>query len=138
MTERRVLGLDYGERRIGVAVSDPVGITAQPHSVIDRTRVEWKATLQQLCDDLGVELIVVGLPVSLSGSDGPASVAVRAFAEEVTDCTGRAVEFVDERFTTVVAEQTLLEAGVKRRKRRDVRDKVAAVLVLQSYLDRRN
>ena len=133
----KVLGLDYGERRIGVAMSDPLCLTAQPHSVLDRT-ADWAEDLRRICIDAGIVKIVVGLPLSLRGEEGVAAERARDFGRMVADITGLDVEFIDERFTTVQAEQALLDAGLRRRQRRDVRDKVAAAVMLQGYLDRRS
>lgn len=136
MRRGRILGLDPGERRIGVALSDPLGIIAQPHSVIDRNQVEPFATIRNLSVDNDVSLIVVGLPISLSGQEGRAAEAARSFAEKVADAVECKVEMMDERFTTATAEQALREAGLSRADRRSARDKVAAAVMLQSYLDR--
>lgn len=136
MSRGRILGLDPGERRIGVALSDPLGIIAQPHSVIDRNLVEPVTAIRNLSVDNDVSLIVVGLPISLSGQEGRAAEAARAFAGEVADAVDCEVELMDERFTTVTAEQALLDAGLSRADRRAARDKVAAAVMLQSYLDR--
>ena len=133
----RVLGLDPGERRIGVAVSDATGTIASPHSVIDQRHADVPESLRRLIDEYEVELIVVGLPVHLSGEEGSSAKAARAFAETVGDATGLPVALQDERFTTVTAEEALLEGGVRRSKRREVRDKVAAAVMLQGYLDSR-
>ena len=133
----RVLGLDPGERRIGVAVSDATGTIASPHSVIDQRHADVAESLRRLIDEYEVELIVVGLPVHLSGEEGSSAKAARAFAETVGDATGLPVALQDERFTTVTAEEALLEGGVRRRQRREVRDKVAAAVMLQGYLDSR-
>ncbi|MEN8234172.1 MAG: Holliday junction resolvase RuvX [Actinomycetota bacterium] len=134
----RILGLDPGERRIGVALSDPTGTIASPHSVIDRRTTSVKAAVRELCDEFSVEKIVVGLPTGLSGNEGPAAKAAREVAETVAEATGLPVDLQDERFTTVTAEAALLEGGVRRAKRRDVRDKVAAAVILQAYLDRKD
>ncbi len=131
------LGLDHGERRIGVAVSDPTGTIALPHSVIDRRGDDVAGALRSLTDEYGVELIVVGLPLQLSGEEGISAQAARAFADSVAEESGLPVALQDERYTTVTAEEALLEGGVRRRQRRDVRDKVAAAVMLQSYLDRK-
>lgn len=135
MTPGRVLALDPGTRRVGLAVSDPLGITAQPRGVLDATDPELLARIGRLAGDLDVELIVVGLPVSLSGAEGPAAAAARGFAAEVAEATGLPVELRDERFTSVSAERVLIEAGLPGRRRRAVRDGVAAAVLLQSYLD---
>lgn len=134
----RILGLDPGERRIGVALSDPTGTIASPHSVIDRREVDPAVVVRNLCEEHGVDLIVVGLPTGLSGHEGPAAEAARAFGTEVSEAVGLPVEYQDERFTTVTAEAALLEGGVRRDKRREVRDKVAAAVILQAYLDRKD
>ncbi|MEN8114411.1 MAG: Holliday junction resolvase RuvX [Actinomycetota bacterium] len=135
---RRVLGLDPGERRIGVALSDPTGTIASPHSVIDRRTTSVADAVRSICEEFAVELIVVGLPTGLSGNEGPAAQAAREVAKTVGETTGLPVELQDERFTTVTAEAALLEGGVRRAKRKDVRDKVAAAVILQGYLDRKD
>jgi len=134
----RILGLDPGERRVGVALSDPTGTIASPHSVIDRRSVKLTEAVRSLCEEHDVERIVVGLPTGLSGAEGPSAKAARAVGTSVTEVTGIPVEYQDERFTTVTAEAALLEGGVRREKRRDVRDKVAAAVILQTYLDRKD
>lgn len=134
----RILGLDPGERRIGVALSDPSRTIASPHSVIDRKTTGVVAAVRAMCEEFDVDLIVVGLPTGLSGVDGAAAQAAREIAQTIAEATGLPVEYQDERFTTVTAEAALLEGGVRRAKRRDVRDKVAAAVILQAYLDRRD
>ncbi len=136
MTLGRFLGLDPGERRIGVALSDAIGIIAQPHVVLDRRAVDAVAEIKALCEEYEIETVVVGLPKSLSGEEGDAAVKARELGAAVEKATGRKVEFFDERFTTVQAESALLEGGVRRRKRRETVDKVAAAMMLQGYLDR--
>ncbi len=131
----RVLGLDYGERRVGVAVSDGLGLTAQPHSVIDRAQMDLGKALAEIIAEYEIKRVVVGLPVSLSGSEGEVAARARAFAAEVADLTGLGVEMYDERFTSVEAERVLLEAGARRSRRKSVRDKLAASVMLQGYLD---
>lgn len=133
----RALGLDPGQRRIGVAISDPLGMIAQPHSVIDRQEEEPLDAIRNLVLDYDVSVVVIGLPISLSGREGPAAEAARVFAAEVSEAVDCEVELMDERFTSVRAEQSLLEANVRRERRRIVRDKVAAAVMLQAYLDRR-
>ncbi|MCU0280922.1 MAG: Holliday junction resolvase RuvX [Acidimicrobiia bacterium] len=135
MTPGRVLALDPGTRRVGVAVSDPLGITAQPHSVLDAEDPDLMGQIARLGADLGVERIVVGLPVSLNGTEGPAAATARTFAAAVAGATGLPVDLADERFTSVSAERVLVEAGLSGRRRRAVRDRVAAAVLLQSYLD---
>lgn len=136
MTAGRVLALDPGERRIGVAISDALRITAQPLMVIDRNHQDPLDVIRELVEDREVTQVVVGLPVGLSGREGPAAAAARAFAEEVAGATGLPVALVDERLTTSAAERAMLEAGARRSTRRDSRDKVAASLILRTYLER--
>lgn len=129
----RVLGLDYGSRRVGVAVSDPLRITAGALEVVDRERAVTRVT--ELVDELEVTRIVLGFPRSLAGGEGPAAAAVRRFAAEIEAATGLSVTLVDERFSTVSAERSMREAGAKRRTRRESLDKVAAAIILQGFLD---
>jgi putative Holliday junction resolvase len=129
----RVLGLDYGSRRVGVAVSDPLRITAGALEVVDRERAVARVT--ELVDELEVTRIVLGFPRSLAGGEGPAAAAVRRFAAEIEAATGLSVTLVDERFSTVSAERSMREAGAKRRTRRESLDKVAAAIILQGFLD---
>jgi putative Holliday junction resolvase len=126
----RVLALDYGTVRIGVAVSDPLRITAQPLDVVFVGDLD--ARLPDLVQD--VDEIIVGLPTSLDGTEGPSAVAAREFARRVEQLTGIAVRMIDERFTTSDAQRALLEGGVRRKRRKDVVDKVAAALLLEGYL----
>ena len=135
----RVLGVDLGSRRIGLALSDPAGRVATPHGMIERSgdpAVDRRKILAQ-AREADASRVVVGLPLSLSGDTGPAARAVleevdalRAVAgEEVT------VETHDERLTTVIAEQGMREARVPRRARRRTVDSAAAAVMLQSYLE---
>jgi putative Holliday junction resolvase len=131
----RIAALDVGEARIGVAVSDELGITAQPVGVVHR--VGGRRDLDALAEMLAPyapERLVVGLPLGLRGDEGPQAIRVRAFATKVGERLGLPVEFWDERLTTVAAERVLIEADVGRRRRRDVVDKMAASLILQGYL----
>lgn len=131
----RIVALDPGTRRIGVAVSDPLGLTAQPHGTLDATADDLDDRLRALAGDTDAELVVVGLPIGMNGSEGAAAEAARRFAARVAEATGLAVALLDERLTTVAAERVLLEAGLRRDRRRAVRDRVAAAVLLQSYLD---
>ncbi|MFO7547243.1 MAG: Holliday junction resolvase RuvX [Acidimicrobiia bacterium] len=132
----RVLALDPGERRIGVAISDPLRITAQPLMVIDRNLQAPLDVIREVIESRDVDEIVVGLPVPLRGGEGPAAMAARAFADEVRAATGLPVTLVDERFSTHTAEQAMLEGGARRATRRASRDKVAAAVILRSFLER--
>lgn len=130
----RVLGLDHGSRRVGLAVSDALRITAQPLEVVARARAVTR--VKEIMAEYQIKEIVVGLPTSLNGSEGPPAVAARDFGAEIALATGIEVTFVDERFTTVTAEKAMLEAGAKRQVRRESLDKVAAAIILQAFLDR--
>lgn len=134
----RVLGVDVGERRIGLALSDPLGWTAQPLTTLVRAgEAETLEALKSLCLRLDVERIVVGLPRTLRGELGPQARRVEAFARALAGATGLPVVFEDERLTTVEAERAMLEADLSRRRRRQAVDRTAAALILQSYLERR-
>jgi putative holliday junction resolvase len=131
----RVMGVDPGERRVGIALSDPLGIIASPFAVLDRRTGDFLEALRSIVVEHDVTRVVVGLPVSLSGLEGRAAEAARELGATVQREMQVPVEFHDERFTTVLAESALLEADVSRAGRRRVRDKVAAAVILQSWLD---
>jgi putative Holliday junction resolvase len=129
-----VLAFDYGSTRIGVAVSDALRLTAGPREVIPAA--DASSHVRRLVDELQPTVIVVGLPVGLSGAEGPAALAARRFGDSISTETGLPVVFVDERFTTKTAEAAMLEGGAKRRNRRQNVDKVAAAVILQQFLER--
>ena len=129
------MGIDVGSKRVGVALSDPLHLTAQAHSVVAAGGSETYSRLAGIADAGEVERIVVGLPIGLSGSEGGAAGLARAFGRELGERTGLPVVFVDERFTTKMAEDVLVQGGVKRATRKRIRDKMAAAILLQSYLD---
>ncbi len=132
----RIMGLDVGEKRIGIAVSDPLGWTAQGHSVLQRTTLDNDlAALQELCRQLECQLLVIGLPRNMNGTLGPKAEEIQKFAGQLQELTGLPIVYWDERLTTRSAERVLLEADLSRRKRKQVIDKVAAVHILQGYLD---
>jgi putative pre-16S rRNA nuclease len=135
----RIAALDVGEARIGIAVSDELGLTAQGVGVVQRRggRHDLEALAERLAP-YQPERLVVGLPLNMNGTEGPQAEKVRAFATRVAEHLGLPLEFSDERLTTVAAERTLLEADLSRRRRRDLVDQVAATLILQTYLDRRS
>ncbi|MFC5471679.1 Holliday junction resolvase RuvX [Cohnella suwonensis] len=134
----RIMGLDYGERRIGVSMSDLFGWTAQGLEVIDRKVVaDFMARISELVREYGVEEIVVGLPKNMNGTIGPSGENCIAFAESLKQTLDLPVRLWDERLTTVAAERALLEADVSRSKRKKVIDKMASAILLQGYLDSR-
>lgn len=133
----RIMALDVGSKRIGVALSDPLKITAQGLETFQRTTLEEDIRgLWQLIDQHEVSQLVVGLPKNMDGTIGFKAEEVQQFVADLTAQRSIEVIWVDERLTTVSAERTLLEADVSRAKRKKVIDKMAAVLILQSYLDR--
>ena len=132
----RVLGLDFGTRRIGVAVSDPLGLTAQPVTVLTRRGTpEDLEALAALAAAQGAGTIVLGLPLTPEGRRGPQAQRVLAFGEALARRTGLPLAYVDERMTTAQGERALRETGAPGRRRRQVIDRVAAQLILQQYLD---
>ncbi|MBO8141454.1 MAG: Holliday junction resolvase RuvX [Firmicutes bacterium] len=133
----RTLGIDVGRRRIGVALTDELGVTAQGLSVLARQGTD--ADVQAVADLArrhGCSSIVVGLPRRTDGRLGPEAQQVQAFGARLAEVTGMPVIYWDERFSTAAAEKALIEAGMRRARRRGVVDQVAASLILQSYLDR--
>jgi putative holliday junction resolvase len=138
--QARFLGLDIGNRRIGVAVSDELGLTAQPVLTLERhssRRREDLRSLARLCRRYSVAGIVVGNPVYLSGETSPQAAKNQAFAAELGILTGLPIHLWDERLTSREAHQILYEAGHARQKHRKVVDQVAATLILQSFLESR-
>jgi len=135
----RVLGLDVGTRRLGVAVSDPTGTVASPLATVPRRApAEDARALAALAAEQEATTVVVGLPVTLAGREGPAARAVRAYLAELAPLLPElALELADERLSTVAAERALVGGGVRRRARREVVDQVAASVFLQTWLDAR-
>ncbi|MBI5158156.1 MAG: Holliday junction resolvase RuvX [Acidimicrobiia bacterium] len=129
-----MVALDHGTSRIGVAVSDPLGLTAQPFGMIPVGPGLFEE-LRSVLDQWEVDVIVVGLPIGLDGREGAAAQAARRFAGEVSAATGHRTILYDERFSTVVAERAMIEGGARRDRRRRGRDAVAAAVFLQGYLD---
>lgn len=132
----RVLALDIGEKRIGVSISDELGITAQGLDTINRTKLnEDIEKIRQLVESTGITEIVVGLPLNLDGSEGQSAQKATDFAILLRRDLGVNVILWDERLSTVAAEKSLLEGDLSRRRRKHLRDQVAATLILQGYLD---
>ncbi len=136
MKPRKVIGVDLGEKRIGVAASDELGLTAQGLTCLERkTRPELLAELCRLIKERGAELTVVGLPRHMSGELGPKAREAMEFAEKLKELSGVEVSLWDERLTTRQAERSMLEGDLSRKKRAKRRDIIAAQLILQSFLD---
>lgn len=138
----RIMGLDYGTKTVGVAVSDPLGITAQAIETVER-KAENKlrqtlARVETLAKEYEVETFVIGLPKHMNNEIGERAEKAMEFGQMLQRRTGIEVVMWDERLTTVSAERTLIEAGVRRENRKQVIDQIAAVFILQSYLDSRS
>ena len=135
----RILGLDYGSKTVGVDVSDALGITAQGLETIQRTQAnklrKTLARIEQLIKEYDVGKIVLGCPKNMNNTEGPRVQATMEFRDMLERRTGLEVILQDERLTTVSAERVLRESGVRRENRKEVIDKIAALFILQTYLD---
>lgn len=133
----RIMGLDVGERTIGIAVSDPLGWTAQGIETIRRKgNIDDDINgLKKIIAEYEVEQIVVGLPKNMNNTLGPSAIRSQEMADIILKETGLPIEMWDERLSTMAAEKTLLEGNVSRAKRKTLIDKMAAVIILQNYLD---
>ncbi len=136
----RVLAIDYGTVRIGLALSDPMKILASPlETYRKQDEASDLAYLKNVVDEHEVERVVVGLPRNMDGSEGPQAKLTRGFADKLAAALDEVpVEFWDERLSSAVAERAMLEADLSRKKRKDRRDKVAACVILQGYLKARS
>lgn len=138
----RLMGLDYGSKTVGVAVSDPLGLTAQGIETVWRKQEnklrQTLARLEELIEEYQVERIVLGYPKNMNNTIGERAVKSLEFKEKLEIRTGLPVVMWDERLTTAEAERTLMETGVRRENRKQYLDQMAAVLILQGYLDRMN
>jgi len=134
---RRVIGIDLGSRRIGVAVTDGLGLTAQPHATIQRHGGQRDLdAIAAVVRAFDAERVVLGLPLSPEGEVGRAARSAQAFAERLRAALAVPVELIDESFSTVEAEEVLLRADVSRARRKEVIDRLAAAVILQRWLDR--
>ncbi len=132
----RILALDLGKKRIGLAVSDPLGITAQGLPTLQRTTIrEDLARLEALIREHGVKVILMGQPLHMSGDESRQSAYTRGFADRLAAKTGLEIRFWDERWTSVEAERVLKQSGISIEKRAKANDRLAAVILLGSYLD---
>lgn len=136
----RIMGLDFGSKTVGVAVSDPLGITAQGLEIIRRKEEnklrQTYARIEALIVEYQVEQIVLGLPKNMNATEGERAQLTREFKEGLERRTGLPVTMWDERLTTVAADKAMMEAGIRREHRKDYVDMIAASLILQGYLDR--
>lgn len=134
----RFLGIDYGKKRIGLALSDIMGTFAQPFSVIESKGIKNDAlNILQISKENSVSCIVIGIPIRLDTSEGEMAELTKKFVEELKKLTAEIkIDVIDERLTTIQAERMLTEeANMSREKRKNVRDKIAATFILQTYLD---
>ena len=134
----RLLGIDYGRKRLGLALSDEGGVLASPLPAYRRAGAlaDDIAFLRRLVEEWSVGTIVIGLPINMDGSTGEMAEEVTRFAARIEGEIGLPIVPIDERLTSVEAERALIEGGISRRKRKGLRDSLAAVLILQGYLDR--
>ena len=138
----RIMGLDFGSRTVGVAISDSLLLTAQGVEIIRRKEEnklrQTLARIEELIVENEVEEIVLGLPKNMNDTEGVRVELTKEFKEKLERRTGLPVVFWDERLTTVAADKAMMEAGIRRENRKDYVDMIAATLILQGYLDRRN
>ena len=138
----RIMGLDFGSKTVGVAVSDPLLITAQGLEIIRRKEEnklrQTLARIEELIVEYEVEEIVLGLPKNMNATEGVRVELTNEFKEKLERRTGLPVTMWDERLTTVAADKAMMEAGIRRESRKDYVDMIAATLILQGYLDRRS
>jgi putative holliday junction resolvase len=136
MIQSRVLALDLGKKRIGMALSDELGVTAQGLETLQRTNIrEDLARISQLAAEKKVSLILMGNPLHMSGREGRQAEYAHDFGERLRAASGIPVKFWDERLTTVAAQRVLRESGISIEKRAKAVDRLAAVILLESYLD---
>ena len=134
----RILGIDLGEKRIGISISDELGITAQGMPTIKTiNQIEDLKNIKEIIDKYGVEKIILGLPKNMNGSLGIQAKKALSFAEKLESSFQLPVELEDERLSTSKAEKYLIGTDRSRKKRRKVIDKISAIIILQSFLDRR-
>ena len=141
-THMRIMGLDFGSRTVGVAISDSLLLTAQGVEIIRRKEEnklrQTLARIEELIVENEVEEIVLGLPKNMNDTEGVRVELTKEFKDKLERRTGLPVYFWDERLTTVAADKAMMEAGIRRENRKDYVDMIAATLILQGYLDRRN
>ncbi|MDI6715951.1 MAG: Holliday junction resolvase RuvX [Actinomycetota bacterium] len=132
----RIIALDFGRRRIGVAISDPSGKVARPLTVIERKNTEFDIQrISELVEEYDAEEVVVGLPITLSGKIGPQAQEVLKYVDELKKVVKIPIMTWDERLTTAYADRFLREAELRHEKKKRIVDKLAASIILQSYID---
>jgi putative Holliday junction resolvase len=133
----RALGIDWGERRVGVALSDSAGTLATPYETIEHSSDEEfvAAKLREIIGENGVEILVFGLPQNMTGTESPGSSTMRSRAARMSELLGIPAELIDERLTSVSAHQSLRASGLREKKQKGKVDQVAATILLQTWLD---
>ena len=135
----RIMGLDVGDKTVGVAISDPLFVTAQPYETIKRRKAKFDIDrIGEIINDKEISLIVVGLPKNMNNTIGPQSMKVMSFVDLIKKRIDIDIVYEDERLTTVQSEAVLIDMNVRRENRKAHIDKIAASFILQSYLDRRS
>ena len=133
---KRIIGFDYGTKKLGVAVSDPLRITAQPLDTVTVKKAdELPERLTEIFDEYEIEKVVVGLPLNMNGTEGETALEARSFADRIKEKFEIEVVMWDERLSSRTVERAMLEDNMRRRKRRNRKDIMAAVVILQNYLD---
>jgi len=136
LEEGRILAIDYGEVRIGLAISDPLRIFAFPLMVIDlRKNADFIKTIQDIIKEKEVKKVIIGYPLKMDGSEGIQAEKVKGFIEELKAEINLDIEMVDERLTTTVAQRALTDIGIGQKKQRGIIDKIAAAKLLETYLE---
>ena len=140
ITEHPALGIDHGEARIGLAITDPVGILAHPLETIHVKEVNPFQRINALIEQRDVQQIIIGLPLRMDGSEGTSADKIRAFAEQLTAAlkSPLPIHFIDERLTTVSASEKLYAAGKNTKKQKGIIDQAAAVEILSDWLDQQS
>lgn len=132
----RILGVDYGEKRIGLAVSDPLGFTAQGlETVLNTGKTKFLGALKKTCEDCSIGEIVIGLPINMNGSIGPKAKEILELVPQIEAALNIPVKTWDERLSSRQAGRLMIEQGLSRQKQKQTSDRLAATLILQSYLE---
>ena len=136
MQRTRKMGIDYGDKRIGVAMTDALCIISSPYEVFEnRSEEQSLQHLNKLIKEFNVDEVAMGLPLNMDGSEGERAKIHREFGEKLASLSGIKVEYVDERLTSAEAEEILIQSKVRREKRKELIDKISAQIILQTYLN---
>ena len=137
MQKHRKMGVDYGDKRIGIALSDALCIISSPYEVYQNVGEEDALNhLNQLIKEYDVDAVAMGLPLNMDGTEGERAIIHRQFGEKLEKLSNVKVHFIDERLTSAEAEDILISSGVRREKRKELIDKIAAQIILQNYINR--